>query len=170
LILLLFVFLETHHVIYATALMAAGEIIFAPAAIVSGVLTVVLAYAWAPRWGLLGIALAAFISQLVTNNWYAPYKTIRFFGISSALLWREVYLPLSVMWVLQVVVEYLLGVILPAGRPVVLLLFRFALSTLWGIGAGMFILVSAAERGMMRRALSGWRSMWQVSNTASNVL
>jgi Na+-driven multidrug efflux pump len=49
----------------------------------SGILNIVFAVILAGRLGLLGIALAIAIGQVLTNNWYAPYFAIRFFKISG---------------------------------------------------------------------------------------
>ena len=71
-VILFTVLLEVHHVIFATAVMSAGQIVFSWAALGSGILNIVLAVMLGTRFGLLGIALAVSIGQLLTNNWYAP--------------------------------------------------------------------------------------------------
>ena len=80
--LLIMLTLETHHVIHATATMAAGHLIFLWTAILSGVLKIAMSVLLASHLGLWGVALGTLIAQLLTNNWYAPYSTLRIFNLS----------------------------------------------------------------------------------------
>ena len=88
--LLVMVILETHHVTLAAATMASGRVVFAHMAVISGVLNIVLALVLVKDIGLWGIALAVMFSQLVTNNWYAPYVTFRVFNIPLGQYYRQV--------------------------------------------------------------------------------
>jgi O-antigen/teichoic acid export membrane protein len=81
--------LEVHHVILATAVMATGPVPFAPWAVGAGVLNLVLGFLLVPRLGLLGMAMATFFAQLLTNNWYAPLFAFRRFQISFGRYIRE---------------------------------------------------------------------------------
>jgi O-antigen/teichoic acid export membrane protein len=85
--LLLMVTLEVHHVIYASALMATGEIAFVWSAVTAGVLNLGLSFFLASRLGLWGVALGTLVAQLLTNNWYAPYVTLKCLGIRPGALW-----------------------------------------------------------------------------------
>lgn len=76
--------LEVHHVILATAVMASGPVPFAGWAVGAGVLNLILGFLLVPRFGLVGMAAATFLSQLFTNNWYAPFFAFRRFKISIA--------------------------------------------------------------------------------------
>lgn len=96
-VLLSMVLLEVHHVIFATAVMAAGKIVFVRVALLSGVINILLAIALAGRFGLLGIALAVAIGQVLTNNWYAPYFAIRFFHMRCGPLLRDVWAPIGLL-------------------------------------------------------------------------
>jgi O-antigen/teichoic acid export membrane protein len=107
-VLLAMVVLEVHHVIFATAVMAAGQIVFFWAALISGALNIMLAIACVGRFGLLGIALAVAIAQLVTNNWYVPYVAIRFFHISIPQLVRRVWLPLLLLSAVKIAADILI--------------------------------------------------------------
>lgn len=93
-ILLLMVLLETHHVAFAAAAMAAGKVAFAGAALLAGVMTIALSSVLALHYGLIGVAAGVFLAQLLTNNWYAPYVTFRFFGLGLNAYARGVLLPL----------------------------------------------------------------------------
>lgn len=100
-VLLAVVLLEVHHVIYATAVMATGKVVFVPAAMLSGAMNLALAFFLAPRMGLLGIALAASISQLTTNNWYAPFRAFRLFHLPVGESLRTLALPCLLLLLAQ---------------------------------------------------------------------
>lgn len=70
---LVMIVLDTHHVIHASAVMATGDLPFAPWAIGSGILTIIFGVLFIPNFGLLGASLSLMIAQLLTNNWYVPY-------------------------------------------------------------------------------------------------
>jgi O-antigen/teichoic acid export membrane protein len=53
------------------------------------VLNLVLGFLLVPRLGLLGMAMATFFAQLLTNNWYAPLFAFRRFQISFGRYIRE---------------------------------------------------------------------------------
>lgn len=74
--------LEVHHVILATAVMATGAVPFAGWAVGAGILNLIFGFLLVPRFGFAGMAASTFISQLVTNNWYAPFVAFRRFNIS----------------------------------------------------------------------------------------
>jgi O-antigen/teichoic acid export membrane protein len=92
--LLLMVFLETHHVALATATMATGRIVFMWAAIGAGILNILLSLVLVRYWGLWGIALATLIAQVLTNNWYAPYITLKHFNIPFRVYAGSVLMPI----------------------------------------------------------------------------
>ena len=73
--------LETHHVVHASVVMATGHIIFLPAAIGAGLLTVGLSLVLVPQLGVVGMVLSMFLAQVVTNNWYAPWYSLRLLGV-----------------------------------------------------------------------------------------
>ena len=95
------VLLEVHHVIYASAVIATGNIVFVPAALLASALNLLLAFVLAPRFGLLGIALAVCIAQLTTNNWYAPYRAFRVFGLSLREYLCRIALPCLTLLALE---------------------------------------------------------------------
>jgi O-antigen/teichoic acid export membrane protein len=152
-VLLFMVVLETHHVICATAAMAAGQIVFVWPALISGALNIALAVVLGSRLGVLGIVLAIAISQLVTNNWYAPYFAVSFFKLSIAGLVRGVWLPLVL----------LAGIAIPANLAIrwlpwlagggwVPLAASFTLSAGLGLVSWMLVVLQPRERNQ----LVGW--------------
>jgi O-antigen/teichoic acid export membrane protein len=95
--LLIMLTLEAHHVIHATATMAAGHLIFLWMAILSGIIKVGLSVLLASHLGLWGVALGTLIAQLLTNNWYAPYATLKIFNLAFAHYVKKIVFPLSVL-------------------------------------------------------------------------
>jgi O-antigen/teichoic acid export membrane protein len=157
--LLIMLILEVHHVALATGSMASGRRFFVTAALLAGAINLGLAYVLAPLLGLWGVALAVFLAQILTNNWYVPYVTLNDLHVSWRRYSREVILPLLL----------LLGLCLAAAR-----LLRFATAN-WSdsssvllavallppFGALMtFLLVCTAEerQRVVQRVQTGWRS------------
>ena len=90
---ILFIFLammtlEIHHVSHATLTMATGSIPFVRSALIAGVLNLGFSYTLLQWLGLPGVALGTLLAQIATNNWYAPYVTLKTVDIrvSSYLL------------------------------------------------------------------------------------
>jgi len=146
-VLLFMVLLEVHHVIFATAVMAAGQIVFVWAALISGALNVILAISLVGRFGLLGIALAIAIAQLVTNNWYVPYVAVRFFKISISHLARRVWVPLILLIAAELAADILLRR-LPwlSGDGLARLTVSFLASTCVGIFFWVWLVLQPGER------------------------
>jgi O-antigen/teichoic acid export membrane protein len=74
---LIMTILETHHVIHANAVMATGHLPFIPWAIGSGILTVIFCILLINPLGLAGASIGIMLAQMMTNNWYAPFYSIR---------------------------------------------------------------------------------------------
>jgi O-antigen/teichoic acid export membrane protein len=152
-VLLFMVLLEVHHVIFATAVMAAGQIVFVWAALISGALNVVLAISLVGRFGLLGIALAIAIAQLLTNNWYVPYVAVRLFRISLPHLARRVWMPLILLMAIEIASDILV-------RRVPWLsgdsLAQLAVSFLASTGIGIFLWVLLVLQPQERTHILRW--------------
>jgi len=95
--LLIMLTLEVHHVIHATATMAAGHLVFLWTALASGVMKIALSVVLAHSLGLWGVAIGTMVAQLLTNNWYAPYVTIRLFDLSFTKYGKTVILPVLLL-------------------------------------------------------------------------
>lgn len=115
-VLLAMVLLEVHHVIFATAVLAADKVVFVAVALGSGLLNIVLALVLAGRLGLLGIALAVAIGQVLTNNWYVPYFAIRLFNIRALTVLREIWVPLLALLAIQIGVNFMMKTVPPLGQ------------------------------------------------------
>jgi O-antigen/teichoic acid export membrane protein len=155
--LLLMALLEVHHVIFATAVMAAGHIVFVWAALISGALNIVLAISLVGRFGLLGVALAILIAQLLTNNWYVPFVAIRLFKVSVAHLLRRVWLPLVSLMVVEVVADILIRR-LPwlSGDTLLQVIMSFLVCISLGAGLWVLLVLRSGERTQILRWLQGW--------------
>lgn len=92
------VFLEVHHVALATATMATGRIAFMWIALGAGVLNILLSLLLVQRLGLWGVALGTMIAQMLTNNWYAPYLTLKHFAVSFRVYLSKVVLPVMALF------------------------------------------------------------------------
>lgn len=75
--------LENHHVIFASfGLNAKTDPTWGKMSIAAGVLNLILTFAGVKLLGLLGVALATMIAQMLTNNWYAVVKTLSIIRLS----------------------------------------------------------------------------------------
>ncbi len=90
--------LEVQHVIMSQACRATRDEPFAPWALAAGVINLVLTWVLIERYGLWGVALATFIAQLVTNNWYAVYRTLRRLEMSVGSYARRAVLPVGALF------------------------------------------------------------------------
>ena len=152
-LLLLVLVLEAHHVIHATAVMATGHVIFLWAALLAGVMKIALSVYLVPRVGIYGAVLGTLVAQLLTNNWYAPYCSLRIFSISAGDYARTVMWPLAVLLALSAGASAAAGSIMGnmQGLP-----FVMATSAFVGlIGAACtyaLVLTPRERRGLMDRA------------------
>lgn len=85
--------LETHHVVFAKATTASGDEGFAASAILAGGLNLVLTSILIRTHGLLGVAAATMIAQMLTNNWYVIYRAHRRLRMSFWVHVKECVIP-----------------------------------------------------------------------------
>jgi O-antigen/teichoic acid export membrane protein len=93
-VLLAVMLLEAHHQAMASATMATGRIVFLAPALTAGVLNIFFSVIFARRFGLIGVVFGTMAAQVLTNNWYVPWYTMRLFGLSFLNHLRTVLLPL----------------------------------------------------------------------------
>jgi O-antigen/teichoic acid export membrane protein len=94
--------LEAHHTPMASATMATGEMAFVAPALIAGVLNIVASIYLGRHFGLLGVALGTLCAQVVTNNWYVPFYTMRQFGIGFFEHFTTILLPLGKLFVVLI--------------------------------------------------------------------
>lgn len=90
----LMVLLEVHHTAHSMFTWNTGKWPFAPWGIASGILTLALAIPGGIYWGYAGIALGGMTAQLLTNNWYVVYFTLRNLRVSIRDYGKNVVAPL----------------------------------------------------------------------------
>jgi hypothetical protein len=79
---------EAHHVSLALVGMATGEVLFSGAALLAGAFTIGLATWWVPTHGILGMCAAIAGAQLLTNNWWVPWRVLRLLRLSPVAYLR----------------------------------------------------------------------------------
>jgi len=75
--------LESHHVYFAqTGMSSNRDPVWGKVSMVSGVINLILTYFGVRLYGLVGVALATNISQMLTSNWYAVWKTLKLIDLT----------------------------------------------------------------------------------------
>lgn len=95
--LLVVMFLEANHAAMAAATMATGTLPFHKPALIAGALNLALSVVLARHYGLLGVALGTLGAQLLTNNWYVPYVTMKHLHIRLRDYLSDVVAPVALM-------------------------------------------------------------------------
>jgi O-antigen/teichoic acid export membrane protein len=93
-VLLIVMVLEAHHQAMGAATMSTGRIVFLVPALTAGVVNIFFSIILARRYGLIGVVFGTMIAQVMTNNWYVPWYTMRLFKISFISHARAVLVPL----------------------------------------------------------------------------
>ncbi len=158
LLILLFV-LEAHHVAHASVVMATGRVIFLPAAIAAGLLTVSFAVALVPRLGVLGMALSMVAAQLLTNNWYAPWCSMRLLQVAPRWYFRTLT-PVGVFALGTVGVALSCkGVLLAVGaRDIrVVVAIGVAVTSLVGLALAWYLVLEPKERQFLTTVVERMR-------------
>ena len=98
-------FLEVHHVALASATMATGRLAFMWMALGAGVLNIMLSLFLVRHFGLWGVALGTMFAQILTNNWYAPYITLKHFGVPFKMYLSGVVTPFFLLFLLCLIIN-----------------------------------------------------------------
>lgn len=69
--------LETQHMVFASSSRATNYEGFAFVAMTAALINLILTFILVQNYGLVGIALGTMIAQILTNNWYVVYASIR---------------------------------------------------------------------------------------------
>jgi O-antigen/teichoic acid export membrane protein len=147
-VLLAVMLLEAHHQAMASATMATGRIVFLAPALIAGVLNIFFSILFVRRFGLIGVVCGTMAAQILTNNWYVPWFTIRLFGLSFRRHVRTVLLPLLGLIIAMLSVGYVVR-ILTASFPALLSVFVGGLSILLCGAACFSIMFDSEERGFI---------------------
>ncbi len=144
--LLVVMLLEAHHTSMATATMATGRIVFTVPALLAGVLNIVFSVYLAGKLGLFGVALGTFCAQIVTNNWYAPWYTMRQFHISLRAHAIGVLLPVLLLLGLLLAAGYGLRILVAGLSAFPAVVVGCGGVALAGLAASLVLILSPGER------------------------
>jgi O-antigen/teichoic acid export membrane protein len=95
--------LEVQHASLASACRSTDEEPFLWWAIASGVLNLFLSWWFVQAYGLLGVALATFLAQASTNNWYVVHRTLRRLALPKRRYLKRVLLPVGATFALDLI-------------------------------------------------------------------
>jgi O-antigen/teichoic acid export membrane protein len=147
-------FLETHHVALATAAMAAGYLVFGWSALIAGVLNIVLSIIFINVFGLWGVALGTLLAQILTNNWYVPYKTLRIFNISIKDYLHLIFFPAIGLAIALLLTNLGVRHLLIHSSSLTILLVSFSVSLISGIILFMFFILNRQEKETLKNYAS----------------
>ncbi len=75
-------FLERHHAMHAQIYMTTNKVPFYISTTISGMINIALLLYLVPQYGMWAPPISLFISNLLVNNWYSVWKSLRMLGIS----------------------------------------------------------------------------------------
>jgi O-antigen/teichoic acid export membrane protein len=161
-VLLTVMLLEVHHQSMAAATMATGRIVFLAPALIAGVINIFISIVLARRFGLIGVVFGTMIAQVTTNNWYAPWYTMRLFKISFLQHVRTVILPVAGLIVSMLSTGFLVR-FLTRGLPNIVSVGIGGLSTiLVGSSCFIMIMIRTQERGALLKKLRAIGRRWSM--------
>ncbi len=105
-------FLEAQHVILSSLARATEFERFASIALIAGVVNVVITYFLVLELGLYGVALGTLIAQLLTNNWYVVYLSLKRLNITLMQYVNNMLIPVLLIFILLYSVGMLINWIL----------------------------------------------------------
>jgi len=152
--LLLMVLLEAHHVAMATATVATGHVVFAKPALIAGFLNLMISIILATHLGLLGVALGTLIAQVLTNNWYAPYVTLKHFDIPFRIHLKTVLLPILALLAGLLLTNILLKQLVHGQSDFVVVSISFIGSVIMWTGLTYILILNSREQDVIRLELA----------------
>lgn len=145
--------LEGHHSAMAAATIATGKLPFVAPALLAGVLNIVASIYLARHHGLLGVALGTLCAQVVTNNWYVPFYTMRLFKISFSEHFATVLLPIGKLFVVLLVAGLAARITLTRVPDIPCLMVAGMVTVAVGFFAFMLAVLSSSERAQFMSVL-----------------
>ncbi|HZG86175.1 lipopolysaccharide biosynthesis protein [Paenibacillus sp.] len=158
--LLLMLTLEVHHVIHATVIMACGKVIFHWVAIFAGIFNVILATVLVKHYDLWGVALAIFLAQILTNNWYAPYKTLRFFKMSIRKYILSTGLPLTIYSIIGLCVAVGLQLVTQGLPSILSIVISFLCCIAVSVALTYILLLNEKDKDAIKAVFTKWRLVY----------
>ena len=144
--------LETHHVVLATVVMATGHIVFYKVALIAAPVSILLAIVLGHRYGLPGVAASTMIAQLLTNNWYVPWYSLRTLNIPARPYLTQIIAPAVALTLFALATGLALRHLTPS-TPI----FTLAASSATGLAAtalAFALLTRPQERTRLRQAIT----------------
>lgn len=86
-------FLELHHSSHCFFVWSTGRWPFMTSSVVGGLLNLALAFVGCHYYAFAGLAWGTMLAQLLTNNWYGVYYTLRHLGVDLGFYLRRIFLP-----------------------------------------------------------------------------
>jgi hypothetical protein len=139
--------LEGHHSAMAAATMATGKLPFVAPALLAGVLNIVASIYLARHHGLLGVALGTLCAQVVTNNWYVPFYTMRLFKISFSEHFATVLFPVAKLTVVLIAASLAARLALSGVSDIPCIMVAGIVTATVGLFGFMLGVLSPSERG-----------------------
>ncbi len=91
-------FLETQHSAIAAASRATEDEAFVFWALGAGILNLILTWWLIKTLGLLGVALATMLAQMLTNNWYVVYRGLRRLRLPLGVYLQQILMPVILIF------------------------------------------------------------------------
>lgn len=124
------ILLECHHANLASAAMSTGKQFFMAVALLAGLLNIAISWQLAKVFGLVGVAAGTMIAQMLTNNWYVPYKSLQVLGIPFNEYARRTLVPLAGLLLLGLAVNAFFSTQLREANTLLAIIAGFGLSLL----------------------------------------
>lgn len=151
--LLIMMTLEINHMVFASSTMATGRLVFHWIAIIAGVLNLVFSLILVRFLGLWGVALGTLLAQVITNNWYAPYYSLKLFKVSLSNYWNNTLKLVLLLLLFMIPMNLLMKNYISVGNSFVLIMIYFLLSTIIA-GVFFFIIITKEERDRIKKIIS----------------
>lgn len=146
------ILLECHHVNLASAAMSTGKQFFMAVALLAGLLNILITWQLAKIFGLVGVAAGTMIAQILTNNWYVPYKSLKVLGIPFKEYAQRTILPLASLLVLALAVNAFFSAQLKDINAILAIITGFSLALVaCGAWFGAFILTRGERAVLLER-------------------
>lgn len=111
LIMLVGIILEAHHVSVTKVCLSAGYVQFAKIGLFAGILATILSYIFIIKYGVIGAAIAIVISQLLTNNWFVIYISLKYLKVNLKQ-YLSILMQLLIILIVSLSAEYCLFIII----------------------------------------------------------
>ena len=155
-VLMITLVLEAQHTAFASIAMAAGYVKFAVIAIIAGVLNLILSFIFIYKFGVFGAALAIFVSQLTTNNWYAVKKPLQYFQYPASEYLKQIVFPLVLFLAYAGITTFIVHKLMIFHNLFITVASSAALTAIFAVGGIYFVLLSPIERLFLKQKILSW--------------